>query len=76
MTTIAGVDVAAVDPDTMGARWADLGLDHTVRFVPAGEHGEGIDAVDLVAADRRHAGEELTIGGVTLRLVSTRATDT
>ncbi len=69
VTAIAGVDVAAVDPDAMGARWAELGLDHAVRFVPAGERGEGIDAVDLVAADRRRAGEELAVGGVTLRLV-------
>ena len=34
VTAIAGVDVGAVDPDAMGARWADLGLDHAVRFVP------------------------------------------
>ena len=53
----------------MHARWAELGIDHAVRFVAAGERGEGIDAIDLVAADRRRAGEEHAIGGVTLRLV-------
>ena len=69
VTGIAGVDVAAGDPESMGARWAELGIDHAVRFVPAGERGEGIDAIDLVAADRSRAGEEHAVGGVTLRLV-------
>jgi hypothetical protein len=69
VTAIAGVDVAADDPEAMRARWAAVGIDHAVRFVPTGQRGEGIDAIDLVAADRRRAGEERAIGGVTLRLV-------
>ncbi len=69
VSAIAGVDVAAVDPETMRARWAELGIDHAVRFVPAGTRGEGIDAVDLVATDRSRAGDVTTIGGVELRLV-------
>ena len=69
VTAIAGVDVAADDPEAMRARWAAVGIDHAVRFVPAGERGEGIDAIDLVAAGRHRAGEEHAIGGVTLRLV-------
>jgi hypothetical protein len=69
VTGIAGVDVAADDPEAMRARWAQLGVDHAVRFVPAAGRGEGIDAIDLVAADRARAGEQHTICGVTLRLV-------
>ena len=69
VTAIAGVDVAAEDPHKMQARWHELGIDHSVRFVPAGRRGEGIDAIDLVATDRRRAGESATICGVELRLV-------
>jgi hypothetical protein len=69
VTAIAGVDVAADDPAAMQARWRQLEVDHAVRFVPAGPRGEGIDAIDLVATDRRRAGETTTIGGVELRFV-------
>ena len=69
VSAIAGVDVAAADPETMRARWTELGIDHAVRFVPAGQRGEGIDALDLVATDRSRAGDVTTIGGVELRLV-------
>ena len=69
VTGIAGLDIAADDPAAMRARWADLRIDHAVRFVPAGPRGEGIDAMDVVAADRSRAGEAATIGGVEIRLV-------
>ena len=69
VTAIAGVDVAARDPSAMQARWHELGIDHAVRFVPAGPRGEGIDAIDLVATDRTRAGQRTTIGGVELCLV-------
>ena len=69
VTAIAGIDVAADDPSAMAARWAEVGINHAVRFVPAGPRGEGIDAIDLVAADRARSGETSTIGGVELRLV-------
>ena len=69
VTAIAGIDVAAEDPDKMQARWHELEIDHAVRFVTAGDRGEGIDAVDLVATDRNRAGASATIGGVELRLV-------
>jgi hypothetical protein len=69
VTAIAGVTVGAADPAAMRARWAEARLDHAVRFVPAGDRGEGIDGVDLVAADRSRAGETATIGGVEFRLV-------
>lgn len=69
VAAIAGVDVAAHDPAAMQARWRDVGVDHAVRFVPAGPRGEGIDAVDLVATDRSRAGESKVVGGVDLRLV-------
>ena len=69
VTAIAGVSVGATDPVGMRRRWAELGLDHAVRFVPAGGRGEGIDGLDLVATDRDRAGETIELGGVTIRLV-------
>ena len=69
LTAIAGFSVAAADPTEMRGRWHELGLDHAVRFVPAGGRGEGVDGVDLVATDRDRAGESIEIGGVTFRLV-------
>ena len=69
VTAIAGVEIGADDPARMRARWGALGIDHAVRFVPAGARGEGIDGVDLVAADRARAGESARISGVELRLV-------
>ncbi|MCB1000083.1 MAG: VOC family protein [Acidimicrobiales bacterium] len=57
VTGIAGVRVGADDPEEMRTRWHELELDHMVSFHPAGEHGEGIDALDLVVADRARAGE-------------------
>lgn len=69
VTGIAGIDVAAADPVALAARWAELGLDHAVRFVPATSRGEGIEAIDLVATNRARVGETVTIGGVELRLV-------
>jgi Glyoxalase-like domain len=68
-TGIAGVTIAAHDPDAMHARWAQLRLDHSVRFVRAGRRGEGIDEVDLVATDRSRPGDSFEAGGVTFRLV-------
>jgi len=77
---VVGVTVAANDPTAMAARWAEaldapLDGDTAVRlddavigFVPAGERGEGVDGFDLHATDRTRAGEEVTIGGVVLRL--------
>jgi Glyoxalase-like domain len=68
-TGIAGIEVAAADPVALAARWAELGLDHAVRFVPATPRGEGIDGIDLVATNRSRVGQTVTIGGVALRLV-------
>ncbi len=69
VTAIAGVTVGARDPHAMRARWRELGFDHAVRFVPAGPHGEGIDELELVAADRHRAGESRHLGALTIRLV-------
>lgn len=69
VTGIAGITVGAHDPTTMRARWRDCGVDHAVRFHPAGPRGEGIDEIDLVAADRTRAGEQMRLCGVTVRLV-------
>jgi hypothetical protein len=69
VTAIAGVTLAAADPAAMRARWADARVDHAARFVAAGDRGEGLDGVDLVAADRSRAGETAAVGGVEFRLV-------
>jgi hypothetical protein len=66
---IAGVRVAASNPASMDARWTELGFRNAVSFQPAGDRGEGIDGVDLVATDRAREGESATICGVTFRLV-------
>jgi Glyoxalase-like domain len=68
-TGVAGVTIAAHDPAEMQARWTQLRLDHSVRFVTAGPRGEGIDEVDLVATDRARAGDSFDAGGVTFRFV-------
>lgn len=69
VTAIAGVTVSAHDPVAMRRRWTELGLAHSVQFQPAGPRGEGIDVVELVATERRDAGLEHLVGGVTYRLV-------
>jgi len=61
--------VSAADPVAMQDRWTQLGLDHDVRFGAAGERGDGLDEVELVAVDRTRAGERTEIGGVTFTLV-------
>ena len=66
---IAGVTVGATDKVAMASRWAELGLSSAVEFTEAGERGDGIDGVDLVATDRSRRGESFDICGVTLRLV-------
>lgn len=68
-TAIAGIVVGATDPVAMRERWRRSGVDHAVRFQPAGPRGDGIDELELVATDRDRAGEELPIGGVVIRLV-------
>lgn len=69
VSAIAGFTVAAADPEAMAARWSTLGLDTAVRFTEAGDRGEGIDGVDLVAVDRSRAGEAVKACGITFTLV-------
>jgi hypothetical protein len=69
VSAVAGVVVSAAKPTEMRSRWNMLGLDHSVRFAVAGERGEGIDLVELVATDRNRAGESFQICGVTFNLV-------
>ena len=69
VTGVAGVVVGASDPTAMRARWRTAGVEHAVTFQPAGPRGEGIDELELVATDRRRAGEQMRLCGVTVRLV-------
>lgn len=62
VTDIVAVEIDATDPAAMAARWAEvvggqlveptvLDLDEgQIRFVPAGERGEGLAAIELAAA--------------------------
>ena len=69
VTSIAGVTIGAHDPDSMRSRWAELGIDVSVRFVPAGSRGEGLDGIQLVTRDRTRCGETNEICGVAITLV-------
>ncbi|MEX2628046.1 MAG: VOC family protein [Ilumatobacteraceae bacterium] len=69
VTGIAGITIGAERPAEMAARWSDLALATSVRFVPAGPRGEGLDGIDLVTTDRARAGERLDLTGVTITLV-------
>ena len=66
---IAGITVGATDPEAMAARWTELGVATSVRFVEATERGDGIDGLDLVAVDRSRAGESTSLCGVRVTLV-------
>jgi hypothetical protein len=70
--SIAGVTIAAAEPDTLAARWAELDIDEAVRFVgrdQAGPPVDGIVEIALHAIDRERVGELHDIGGVRLELV-------
>lgn len=69
VTGIAGVTIGAHDPDATARRWRDLGVFQSIRVRAAGEHGEGIDELELVAADRSRVGEERRLGSLVIRLV-------
>ena len=66
---IAGITIGAADVAAMASRWSELGIGRAVEFAGVGERGEGIDGVDLIAADRSRRGETHDICGVTFRLV-------
>jgi hypothetical protein len=69
ISAIAGVTIGANDPAAMRSRWDELNISSAIQFAQAGPRGEGIDRVDLVAADRRRVGESFDIGGVNWVLV-------
>ncbi len=78
---LVAVDVAGDDPDALADRWAGLvGLPlrrrrelrlatGAIRFVEAGERGEGVEAVDIRVTDRSLAGASRRICGTELRFV-------
>ncbi len=80
VTEVLAVEIEAGDPDAMSSRWASvLGreamgrtivLDEgEIRFVAAGDRGEGVAGFVLQAADAEHAGR-MTICGCTFELVA------
>jgi hypothetical protein len=66
---ISAVTVASEHPDAASRRWTDLGIAESVRFVAAGERGDGVDGVALRSVDRSRAGERFDVGGVEFTLV-------
>lgn len=68
-TAVAGVHVAAASPAEVQLRWAELDIDHSVRFVSAGARGTGVDVIDLVSTDRSKVGRSVKLGGVEFRFV-------
>jgi hypothetical protein len=66
--SISTVTVASEHPEASSQRWTDLGIAESVRFVSAGESGDGIDGVGLRAVDRSRVGERFDIGGVEFTL--------
>jgi len=82
VTDLVGVEIQADDPIAMAERWslalgqrlADASTirlsDATIRFSKAEDgRGDGLAAVDLVAADRGRVGECLELCGVRFNLV-------
>lgn len=69
VSAIASVSISAEDPVAMRARWSELGINTQVEFIAAGDRGDGLDVVDLVATDRSRMGEEMDLVGVRFRLV-------
>jgi catechol 2,3-dioxygenase-like lactoylglutathione lyase family enzyme len=67
--SIIEVTVGARDREAMRLRWERLGLGEAVRFVGAGDRGEGIEGIALRAVDRSRVGEHHDIGGVRFSLV-------
>jgi hypothetical protein len=77
---VLAVQIDAEDPDAMAARWAEvlgrtpegnvITLDEgTIRFVPAGDRGEGVSGFDLRAASP-DAATETEIAGCLFRLMT------
>lgn len=80
VTEVVAVEIDAADPAAMAARWGEvLGravVDHTIaldegeiRFVPAGERGEGVAGFELRVADQARAGL-VEICGCSFRLTA------
>lgn len=80
VTEVVAVEIDAADPAAMAARWGEvLGravVDRTIaldegeiRFVPAGERGEGVAGFELMVADQARAGL-VEICGCSFRLTA------
>ena len=81
VTGVTGVTVGAADPAVMAARWSEvldapladattLQLDDaTIHFAPDTGRGEGVDAFDVVSADRDRAGTTADLCGARFTFV-------
>jgi Glyoxalase-like domain len=69
VTGIAGVVVGAAAPDDVARRWRSLDVAQSVMFATTTRPKDGIDAVQLVSADRSRSGEQIDIGDFSLLLV-------
>jgi hypothetical protein len=81
VTSVSAVAVSAAAPGSMAARWAsvlDLPMDAdttvltddaAIRFVDAGDRGDGLDAVEVSAADRSRTGDVIDLCSVRFHFV-------
>lgn len=80
VTEVVAVEIEAADPTAMAARWGEvlgravagdtIALDEgEIRFVPAGERGEGVAGFELRVADQARAGL-VEICGCSFRLTA------
>lgn len=82
VTDIVAVEIEATDPEAMAARWGEvlgrpptagdvIELDEgTIRFVRAGDRGEGVKGIDLAGAGPDH--REVEICGSTIQVLPAR----
>jgi hypothetical protein len=82
VTDMVAVEIEAADPGGMAARWGEvlgrpptaedvIELDEgTIRFVPAGDRGDGVSGLDLVAAGPHH--RKVEICGTTVQVLPAR----
>ena len=69
VTAIAGVTIGSDDVAATTQRWNDLELTVGLTATSSGPAGPGLDAIELVAADRQLARTSVTVAGVEFRLV-------
>lgn len=68
VSSIDSFTVGVPDPASSLARWQELDIAVSVRFVPQSPRGEGLDEVTLGCKDPARDGETMILGGTTFTL--------